>query len=804
MRLWRRVDRYIVREMAGPLVLGLVGFTSVLLLNYVFLLAKQTIEKQVPIKLVLGFVVAQLPIYLSLTLPMAALLATLVAIGRLSSQHELTAIRAAGFSLGRVFRPVALALLALTVATLGISHYLQPLGRAHQSRLVQEIIRARDLSKEIDAGLFYDRLPGGAVLYAERSATSRTGRVFEGVLLFRQSPHSDVSELVVARRGQGDFDPGSGHVSLRLDDVEWHLFDPDTARRYSLVTSPHETLTFPPDATFRALTSGQVQGARYREMAGIELVEQMRRIRAEMKTTERPGKLAGLESQLRRASSDWHRRWAFPLAIPLLGLVGFPMAARSRRGGRFTGLVQALGVIFVFWLLFAMGTGFAEQGAWPVWAGVWLAHAVVLTWAAILWGMLLRSDAEAPGIVDRLSAWLRAVLPQRQRQAPGVQHAAGTRVVARDRWAGLTRIDSYLIAGLIKMFLLALAVLGILAGSILFKEAIEEVDAQATSFPWDDILTFVGLSLPSQLQFLVPVSALFAVMVSLAALARSHELIAMKACGIGPFRIAAPLILATLGVSFLYGGAQESLVPSSQTEAKRALDRIRGRATMERPGSGRRWVGGAPGHFWSYVDSSADGGRLIGAGVLIVDLEEAQVLERIEAAEAVYENGGWTFRDGWRRTFFADGTPRFEPVTRHRAALPESPELFRATQSRFFFGSELADQMSFAELRNHLARVARAGYDRSALLVGLHKKVANPLVPTLLVLLGIPLMVSGSARRGSIYGFGFALLISLGFWGVWAATISLGREGVLSPALAVWLPPAALALVSVLMLARAR
>ena len=145
-----------------------------------------------------------------------------------------------------------------------------------------------------------------------------------------------------------------------------------------------------------------------------------------------------------------------------------------------------------------------------------------------------------------------------------------------------------------------------------------------------------------------------------------------------------------------------------------------------------------------------------------------------------------------------------DAVGNHRAALAESPELFRATQSRFFFGSELADQMSFGELRAHLARVARAGYDRSALLVGLHKKVANPLVPTLLVLLGIPLMVSGSARRGSVYGFGLALLISLGFWGVWAATISLGREGVLSPALSVWLPPTVLAAVSVLMLARAR
>jgi LPS export ABC transporter permease LptF/LPS export ABC transporter permease LptG len=800
MRIWSRLDRYVFRDMTGPLLLGLIGFTSVLLLNYVFLLARQTIEKQVPLRLVLGFVVAHLPIYVTLTIPMAALLAVLVAVGRLSSQHELTAMRASGLSLVRIFRPVAVYLTLLTVATLAVSHVLQPMGRAHESRLVQEIIRARDLSKEIDPGLFYDRLPGGAVLYAEKAVASREGRVFEGVLLFRESKDQSLSELIVARRGQGDFDPRSGQISLRLDDVEWHLYDPGEPHRYSRVTSPHETLTFPPDASFLALTSGQTQGVRFRELRTDELLARMQRLDVEIAQAERRGKRAGLEARRRRASSEWHRRWAFPLAIPLLGLVAFPMAARSRRGGRFAGLVQSLCVIFVFWLLFALGTGLAEQGAWQIWTGVWLAHAVTLIWGLFLWGVLLRSDVEAPGLLDRLSGMVRSLLPAalaRRRLAPG-----GTRVVHRDRWIGLTRIDSYLIAGLLKMFVTALLVLVILAGSILFKEAIEEVEGGR--FPWGDILSYVGLSLPSQLQFLLPVAALFAVMVSLAGLARTHELIAMKASGIGPFRIAVPLVLATLGISLLYGAAQESVLPSSQTEAKRALDRIRGRASMERTGSGRRWVAGAPGHFWSYVDSSTSGDRLIGAGVLIVDMKRARLLERLEVSEAVHRAGEWVFRDGWRRRFFTETAPRFERIEQHRASLPARPDLFGATRSRFFFGSELAEQMSFAQLREHLDRVARAGYDRSALLVGLHKKVANPLVPTLLVLLGIPLMVSGSARRGSLYGFGFALLISLGFWGVWAMTISLGREGVLLPALAVWAPPGALVVISLLMLGRAR
>jgi lipopolysaccharide export system permease protein len=112
--------------------------------------------------------------------------------------------------------------------------------------------------------------------------------------------------------------------------------------------------------------------------------------------------------------------------------------------------------------------------------------------------------------------------------------------------------------------------------------------------------------------------------------------------------------------------------------------------------------------------------------------------------------------------------------------------------------------MTSAELWQHLSRMSRAGYDSAPLAVALHEKLVLPLLPLILVLVGIPIAVSGWQRKGSLYGFGVALLIVFGFWAVWAVTTGLGREGALNPIIAGWGPPLVLGGAGVWLLLRAR
>ncbi|UCF69192.1 MAG: LptF/LptG family permease [Acidobacteriota bacterium] len=796
MKLWGRLDRYIQRQLLTSVLLGLSAFTLVFVINKLFLLARQTIEKRVPVSLVLGFLFAFLPFVFVVVIPMATLLGILVAVGRMASQHEMVAFGSVGVRPTRSFRPVLVLALVLTAASLGLAHYLVPLGVIHERSLYQEVIRARDLSREIDPGVFYNRLPG-TVLYARAAAESpEQGRILEGVVLYQEAADASLASLIVARRARGVFHPNDGRISLLLDEGERHIWQPDKTGTYHVIRFPKFTLTFPPDVGFRALV-GQGRRNDHKDAVGPALPALLGQLERERDETRSQGRRIALGYRIRRAQLEWHRRWSFPLAVLVLAFAGFPLAARTRRGGRFAGLSQALAIIFLFWLLLYFGLGLSEQGTWPVWLGPWLPHALMLVWGLVLWRTLIRGRSRRVGGGRGLGSLLARVFGIRPERS-----ALGR--LLTERWIGLTRLDTYLSSGHLKMLLVVLAVLLVLAAALELKEGIEDIAADTAGFPWNDLVTYVGLSLPGHLRFMLPIAALFGAMISLAALAHAGEIVALKANGVGPLRMAAPLLLVTLVLAGLYGVIQETIVPSAARESQRALDRLRGRPSTDDVQTGRRWLLGEDGHLWSSLGWDPRRSALVGPQVITVDLDQGRVLEQLQAREATHSEAGWRFSDGWRRGFAAERPQSFARFATRSTSFREPAALFGETRTRLLPGQQRTDQMTLRELRSHLARVSRSGYNATPLEVGVHEKLAQPLLAPLLVLLGAPLILGSPVRHGSRYGFGVALLISFGFWAVWAVTTSLGREGVLSPMLAVWLPPAILAVCGLALLVRAR
>ena len=104
----RIIDRYVIREVLWPFVLGLLVFTFMLIIPLLIEYAESFISKGVAIPVVLRAMGTLLPQALALTIPMSLLLGLLVAFGRLSADREFVAMQACGVSLMRLMRPVGL------------------------------------------------------------------------------------------------------------------------------------------------------------------------------------------------------------------------------------------------------------------------------------------------------------------------------------------------------------------------------------------------------------------------------------------------------------------------------------------------------------------------------------------------------------------------------------------------------------------------------------------------------------------------------------------------------------------------
>jgi lipopolysaccharide export system permease protein len=113
----RTLYRYLIKELLPSFLLGLMGFTFILLTGRILQLTELFVNKGVPLGYILRLLYFLLPSFLVLTIPMATLLSVLLAFNRLSSDNEITALKASGVSLYQMIPPVLVFAFATYAAT---------------------------------------------------------------------------------------------------------------------------------------------------------------------------------------------------------------------------------------------------------------------------------------------------------------------------------------------------------------------------------------------------------------------------------------------------------------------------------------------------------------------------------------------------------------------------------------------------------------------------------------------------------------------------------------------------------------
>ncbi|MFN7162495.1 MAG: LptF/LptG family permease, partial [Fimbriimonadales bacterium] len=121
-----RLDRYIAREMLTPLGIGVFAILLMLIGNLLFNYAPWFFNYGVPLSAVLQMVLYYTPYLLVLSLPVGAAVGTALTVNRLTRDSEITILRMAGVSLRRIFAPMVLIGVVLSLANFALNEYLVP------------------------------------------------------------------------------------------------------------------------------------------------------------------------------------------------------------------------------------------------------------------------------------------------------------------------------------------------------------------------------------------------------------------------------------------------------------------------------------------------------------------------------------------------------------------------------------------------------------------------------------------------------------------------------------------------------
>ncbi|MDQ2818076.1 MAG: LptF/LptG family permease [Candidatus Eremiobacteraeota bacterium] len=318
------LDRYMAQELGGPFLFGLAAFTLLFVAGQLLNIARLVSEEHASAFAAAKYFVYTLPATLVLTIPMSMLLAVLLAMGRLSGDSELTAMRAGGISLYRVAAPlIAIGFVASLVALL-FQEDVVPAAAATANDILRREIQSGHGSL-VGNSLVSTVLPNGdlQVTYAQ-SFDQRTEELQSTTVeVFR---HNVLTSLLFAPRAKYGGD-------------KWTFFD---AKLYQLTPAcckvgdwPVLNIDIGADPTELLEQTKQPE-----DMSRAEIARYLGRTNR----AADPSRYALLEV-------TYHSKLARPFTTLVFTLLAMPLGVRPQRSSSGAGFGISIALIFAFYVV---------------------------------------------------------------------------------------------------------------------------------------------------------------------------------------------------------------------------------------------------------------------------------------------------------------------------------------------------------------------------------------------------------------------------------------------------------------------
>ena len=327
------LDRLLSTEIGISFGFGLGFFSTLLVMNHVFYLARLAISQGMPFGVALELFVYKVPTLVAFSAPMAVLLATVLGVGRMTDHNEIAALRVCGTSLYRIAAPIVLlgcvAALGIVVFTEGI---VSLANDRYRSVINDFMTRAPEL-QPVENVFFQAPGAEGTALYHARRYDPRT-RTLESV-------------TVIYLTGGETLRVIQAHEATYRAGGAWTFHD--GAMDLNVPRSPRD-LTLPPKPTS--------------EMSLRELAQ-------EVVGAERHG------ADPRPFVLEIHNRLAGAASSIVFALIGVPLSLRPHRSGPSIGMGLSILVLFAYYAILIPSQLASEGRVLAPAVAAWLPNGVV-------------------------------------------------------------------------------------------------------------------------------------------------------------------------------------------------------------------------------------------------------------------------------------------------------------------------------------------------------------------------------------------------------------------------------------------
>jgi LPS export ABC transporter permease LptG/LPS export ABC transporter permease LptF len=794
----RIFTRYILREVASYALLGGVLFTFVVFMRDLGKVIELVVRDSASLADAARLVGCTLPPALIVTIPMGVLFGVLLGLSRLAADSEVTAMRASGMGVLSFVRVVSIFAAFALLLGLGNSIWLAPRAAAGLLQTENDL-KSSQASFEVQPRVFYEDFKN-YVLYVQ-DAQPAAGAVLWNKVFLADLSHPATPIITTAEHAivvNGSAKTGDAQtLRLRLINGGQHQLSATNPDQYTVST--FQTTDIP-------LATGAQDDTHISRsdtpLLALSLQELWRRAYGPVAPTppnssaDRPknSQAALAAATARRIDRiELQKRFSYPCACMVLMLIGVPLGLSSKSGGKSTGFVLTILLVFLYYFVSQIGIDLAKEGKVAPFLGVWAANilfslaGVLLLQQMALGGLALSYIGAAGTNVQTLLRRARAgrdnePVDSRRTVADGLRRV---RSLLHIRFPLI--LDDYVMRQYLSNFALVLGSLATLYLIFTFFELIGDIIHNRTP------LVTVGLYLlnlvPYILYNMTPLCSLVAVLITFGGLSRTSELTAMKAVGVSLWRIVIPIFVIAGILAVALFAFDEFYLPTANRRQESLRATIKGKPAQTFLHPDRSWISGQmthsgdPSRIFYYQFFDPDKNVFANLTVYEFDPKTFELERRIFATAAHWDSriGQWVLEDGWQRSFNGDAITSYEPFTiQPFPQIHEQPAYFKKEERQ-------SQEMSYGELARYIANLRESGFDTMRLRVQENRKLAYPLITLVMAILAIPFALS-VGKRGGLAGIATAIGLAIAYWVVAGTFEAMGNVNTLPPMLAAWSP----------------
>ncbi len=767
----RILTRYILREVTAHALIGVAVFTFVLFTRDLGQILELVVRNSAPLPSVAQIFFFVVPVTLTISIPAGVLVGILIGLSRLAADSEITAMRASGIGVWTFLRIISIFAVVAWLLALANGVYLAPRSQAAVVHL-QDRLKSSQVSFEVQPRVFYEGFPG-LVLYVQNVKAAQGAAIWKGVFIADTSTPS-APRITLARQGIL-VSEGPDTLHLHLTDGSTHETDPKSADHYQVSTFEQTDIPIPVP---------QTENSKEQELVPV----------SQMETWDlwRQAHDPKNQALARWYLIEFHRRFALPTSCLVLALVGIPLGLSSKKGGKSTGFVLTILLVFAYYSASLVGVSLARQGKLSPGFGVWLADLVFFLGGAFL---LWRAEHKPFEITSLRRLWHPFGGGTQESGGPALrshrvedvfQRAANRRRVFSARFPMI--LDDYVLRDFgMNLAIVVAAFLMLLLVFTLFELLSDVLRNQISPLVVGEYLLNVS---PYFIYNITPLSILLAVLITLGVMQRSHEITAIKTTGISIYRIITPMLVAAAVLATGLFFADQFYLPHANKRQDALRNLIKGKPAQTYLNPDRKWIFGGNSNIYYYQLFDSDRDQFGRLAVFQFDPVSFQLTKRIYADRAHWEESlkRWVCTQGWERDLRGPAIQNYRTFdVATFPTLSEPPTYFKKEVKQ-------SSEMNYQELRRYIHDLQQSGFDVVRLRVQLEKKFAFPIITLVMAVLAVPFALA-TGRRGAVTGVATAVGIAVVYWTVAGLFEAMGNISQLPPVLAAWSPDIIFALV---------